>query len=400
MKFEKVSKEAWIKECYRLGIPEQESIPAYDNIKLPTRSTNGSCGYDFVCPINMQITADRVTLIPTGIRVFLDDGYFLMLVPRSSCIKKGYTMANNVGIIDQDFVGSTSEGNIMVPVISTGKIKYAVDFKVGYKIAQGIIVPFATIGDTVETTRIGGFGSTDELDKKDDNEIKENELNLDDSINVKDEVLIKKEVEEDLKTEIPIEEKIESEIEKEEVIENESNDSIQEAKSEEIKSDKESNIEQESTSIIQFNNHFSIYSNIINDFIINELSKMIEFSKIQDPLCYVSFISLKNKVKSVDDIESMYKTVNEWYSSIDNPDVLTDIYIRDATIVLISKMDVLGEDELKTLIDAINTIRTKGTNGEKLMAGKAIYVGLEIEDSEKLINHLNTTFNDIIVNYK
>ena len=96
----------------------------------------------------------------------------------------------------------------------------------------------------------------------------------------------------------------------------------------------------------------------------------------------------------------MYKTINKWYNDIDNPDVLSEIYIRDASIILINKLNTIDEKKLKDLLNSINIIRNNGTNGEKLIAGKAIYIGLNIEDIDKLLNHLNTSFSDIINKYK
>ena len=401
MKFEKVSKEAWIRQCYRLGIPEQESEPAYDNIVIPERATNGSCGYDFVCPFDYTITADRTSMLPTGIRVFLDPGYFLILVPRSSSIKKGYTMSNNVGIIDADYVSSNNEGNIMVPLISTGKIKYAVNFKVGEKIAQGIIIPFATVGDIVDTTRDGGFGSTDKPEEKEDvinkdletsnsifeeskEKIEDNNNSLVDPFSNNEEIKS-----EEARIEVPLEpERIITEDKEEETKNNESEQN-KENQYDEVK-DKQP--------VIMFNNYLSIYSNIINDTIVNELLKMIEFSKFQDPTKYVKFITLKNSAKTINDIENIYKTINEWYCEVDNPDTLSDIYIRDAYIMFINRINDFGEETFNKITEMVNIIRSKGNNDCKLTFGKEIYNHINDKDTEKLYNHLFTIFNDLNIN--
>ena len=456
MKFEKVSKEAWIRQCYRLGIPEQESEPAYDNITIPERATSGSCGYDFTCPFDYTITSDRTTMVPTGIRVFLDPGYFLMLVPRSSSAKRGYTMSNNVGIIDVDYVASNNEGNIMVPLISTGKVRYAINFKVGEKIAQGIIVPFATIGDKVNTTRDGGFGSTDNKEEekplnifnskpsviteeiepeevinkdpedpkpvfeepvKEEPKEKLEEYKIDSLFETPSETEETKPEEpivEEVKVEVPLEpERIIVEDKKEEtpVVEETVSEPepVKEEVVEEIKAEtintgvlakEKEDVVEEKQPVIVFNNHLSIYSNIVNDTIVNELLKMIEFSKIQDPAMYVKFITLKNSAKTINDIEDIYRTINAWYCEVDNPDTLSDIYIRDAYIMFINRFDEFGEETFNQITEMVNTIRTKCNNGSKLTFGKEIYTHNNDKDTKKLFNHLHSVFNDLINNTK
>lgn len=451
MKFEKVSKEAWIRQCYRLGIPEQESEPAYDNIVIPERATNGSCGYDFVCPFDYTITSDRTTMVPTGIRVFLDPGYFLMLVPRSSSAKRGYTMSNNVGIIDVDYVSSNNEGNIMVPLISTGKVRYAINFKVGEKIAQGIIVPFATIGDKVSTTRDGGFGSTDNKEEKDNSlkiieqkpsviteEIEPEEVINKDPEDPKpvfeepvkeeepkekleeykidslfedtsdEEIKPEESVNEEPKVEVPLEpERIIVGDKKEDidVVEESTSESVKEEElkaetinTEVIAKEKEEVVEEEKPPVIMFNNHLSIYSNIINDTIVNELLKMIEFSKLQDPSMYVKFTTLKNSAKTINDIEDIYRTVNAWYCEVDNPDTLSDIYIRDAYIMFINRLDEFGEETFKKIAEMVASVRSLGNNGTKLTFGKEIYTHMNDKDTKKLYDHLHSVFNDFSIN--
>ncbi|MBQ8131021.1 MAG: hypothetical protein IJ193_00855 [Bacilli bacterium] len=170
MKFEKVSFDAFKKDLIKCGIFENDEDnkikEAYDNIQLPKRSTTGSCGYDFVTPMDVTIVSYKTTLIPTGIKVILEEGYFLMLCPRSSCVKRGYTMTNNLGIIDYDYKDAENEGNIMVPLASTNRVSYAISFETGDAIAQGIILPYFKVEDDNATgTRNGGFGSTDKQEE-------------------------------------------------------------------------------------------------------------------------------------------------------------------------------------------------------------------------------------------
>ena len=43
-------------------------MKAYENIKLPTRATSGSAGYDFYIPFNIKMNSEWKT-IPTGIAI-------------------------------------------------------------------------------------------------------------------------------------------------------------------------------------------------------------------------------------------------------------------------------------------------------------------------------------------
>ena len=367
MYFEKVSKEAWMKQCNKLGISDEKANEGYDNIQIPARSTSGSCGYDFVCPMNMNVTTDSTTMIPTGIRACLDKGTFLMLCPRSSCTKLGYTMSNNVGIIDEDYYHADNEGNIMVALSSTGKITYVVKFKPGDKIAQGIIMPYLTSGDVVDTVRTGGFGSTGENieNKKEEPTIKPE---LDHTAEKKEE----SKRESDTK---PIKDEEPNPVEVNEV--NKTEDDGTE------------------TQVIQFNSTFSIYSNLINNIIVKELIKMINYAKLDNPTKYVSFIAAKNQVSSIKDIEALYNAVNEWYSSLPDPNIGSDVYARDAAITLTYKIYEIGEDEVKNLIESLFTIRSKGSIDNKLKAGRTAYLFASGDQGIDL-NHLKTTLSDII----
>ena len=154
MRFEKVSFEEFSKH---FELPEA-ALMAYQNIKLPQRATPGSAGYDFFLPMNCCIhTIPKV--IPTGIRVFLDPGCFLMCVPRSGLgFKCGFQLRNTVGVIDHDYIYSDNEGHILASVLSDDPVS----LHAGDRFMQGIIVKYGTTEDDCpqKEYRNGGFGST------------------------------------------------------------------------------------------------------------------------------------------------------------------------------------------------------------------------------------------------
>ena len=108
-RFEKVSyeefKKAYIKVNPELYAENEEYIKeAYNNIRIPERSTKRSSGYDFFYPgiAVLEIVKGKSVTIPTGIRcVFLEDGYDLSIYPRSGMgFKYRVHLDNTVGIID------------------------------------------------------------------------------------------------------------------------------------------------------------------------------------------------------------------------------------------------------------------------------------------------------------
>lgn len=150
-RFFKVSKEQYTKENY-------------DEIKLPKRATTGSAGYDFYAPYDFTLEAGKEIVIETGIRAKIEDGWFLMILPRSgSGFKFGVRLMNTAGIIDSDYFDAENEGHIKIKL--TGATK---DFTVkkGDAFAQGIFIPYGiTFDDDCEAKRVGGFGSTDGKEK-------------------------------------------------------------------------------------------------------------------------------------------------------------------------------------------------------------------------------------------
>ena len=168
-RFEKVSREQFFNDFigeFPIKEMEEEQINAiyqmYDDIKLPERGTSGSAGYDFVVPFDIVLQPGEVVKIPTGIRCFIENGWVLQVVPRSSVGFKYHIMlANTIGVIDSDYYNAKNEGHIWVKLVNHGEKTF--DIKAGDKICQGMFVPFGiTYNDEVETERVGGIGSTGE----------------------------------------------------------------------------------------------------------------------------------------------------------------------------------------------------------------------------------------------
>ena len=129
---------------------------------LPTYQSSGAAGMDLCAGIQESVTLSPLErkLIPTGIMIELPHGYEAQIRPRSGLsIKKGITLINCVGTIDEDY-----RGEVCVGLINLSNEAYTIS--PGERIAQMVIAPViqVKIKETeflTETTRgAGGFGST------------------------------------------------------------------------------------------------------------------------------------------------------------------------------------------------------------------------------------------------
>lgn len=130
-------------------------------VKLPVRSTRQSAGYDFYAPFAFKLGAGESVKIPTGVRVKIDDGWFLAIYPRSGLgFKYRLQLDNTVGIIDADYYYSDNEGHIIIKMTNCGDKPLSVE--AGQAFAQGVFTQFGiTYDDDATAVRNGGFGSTD-----------------------------------------------------------------------------------------------------------------------------------------------------------------------------------------------------------------------------------------------
>lgn len=151
--FKKISKEQ-IKKDFDIPIKEED-------IKLPIRSTKKSAGYDIFSPITFELQPGEIKSIPTGIKSYMKEDEFLMIVLRSSLgFKFNLRLTNQVGIIDSDYYDNKSnEGHIHVSLQNLGNSKYTVEK--GDRIVQGIFMKYYTVdSEFIDKERTSGFGST------------------------------------------------------------------------------------------------------------------------------------------------------------------------------------------------------------------------------------------------
>lgn len=138
----------------------QQDAMAVADIPLPRRATQGSAGYDYVCPADVTMQPGEQALVATGIRVQMEPGWVLINCPRSSLGRKhGIRLANTIGVIDSDYYHADNEGHILVMLVNGGD--HTVTIRKGERFCQGIFLPHGLAEeDTITTQRTGGFGSS------------------------------------------------------------------------------------------------------------------------------------------------------------------------------------------------------------------------------------------------
>ena len=169
--FEKVSlgqfREAIANEFYKgQELPpevEQEIKRMWEGIVLPYRATTGSAGYDFKAPFTFELRPGETMKIPTGVRVKIDDGWWLGCLPRSGRgFKFRLQLDNTIGVIDSDYYNSDNEGHIFAKVTNDSKSQKIMRVEGGTGFMQAIFIPYGiTYSDDTDGVRNGGMGSTD-----------------------------------------------------------------------------------------------------------------------------------------------------------------------------------------------------------------------------------------------
>ncbi len=163
-RFEKISEKQFISDAAKCfpTYSEDQLSEIYSKIKLPARATSGSAGYDFYIPFSVTLSPNETVTIPTGIRSFIEEGWFLMCCPRSGLgFKYRLRLNNTVGIIDSDYFYADNEGHIQIKLTNESNESKVISMEQGSAFAQGIFIPYGiTFDDSADAVRTGGFGST------------------------------------------------------------------------------------------------------------------------------------------------------------------------------------------------------------------------------------------------
>lgn len=139
-----------------------EAVHAFrESAVLPERKTARSAGYDLAAAEAVLAPPGQVTLVPTGLKAYMEPDEVLLVTIRSSlATKHGLMLANGVGVIDGDYADNPqNEGHILIAVWNHSDRPVAI--AQGERIAQGIFTRYLTTDqDQATGERTGGFGST------------------------------------------------------------------------------------------------------------------------------------------------------------------------------------------------------------------------------------------------
>ena len=136
-------------------------------INLPVRKTKNSAAYDIEAAEEVILPSFKKgmkpTLIPTGLKAYMQSDEVLLIVPRSSGPKKqGISFPHNVGVIDSDYYNNPdNEGHIFAKITNASLDGKTLHLKQGDAFMQGVFLPFGICDDDdASAVRTGGFGST------------------------------------------------------------------------------------------------------------------------------------------------------------------------------------------------------------------------------------------------
>lgn len=163
---------------YRFKTEDYINTNIYSKIKLPTRATKYSAGYDFFYPFEDSVLfPGQSIVIPTGIKVKInmvevgnicsDDDtfeldFFLGIYTKSSHgFNNNIKQDDTIAIIDADYYNNKdNEGHIFIKLRNEHEDK-PFNLLHNQKIAQGIFQIYGiTQDDNITATRNGGLGST------------------------------------------------------------------------------------------------------------------------------------------------------------------------------------------------------------------------------------------------
>jgi len=146
-----------------LKIIDEYILSSYEQLRLPSRATSGSAGYDFKSPIAFSLAPECNIKIPTGIRVKIDEGWWLGCFPRSGLgFMYRLQLDNTVGVVDCDYYYSDNEGHIFAKITNDNHEGRTVRIEAGDRFMQAIFIPCGiTRSDDADGVRNGGLGSTD-----------------------------------------------------------------------------------------------------------------------------------------------------------------------------------------------------------------------------------------------
>jgi len=130
------------------------------SLPLPIHKTPGAVAVDLCSRLEVKIKPKEIAYIPMNVVIKIPDGYFILLVPRSSTHKLGIQGINGVGIMDRDYCGNDDEYHFTVRNFTDSPVH----IDKGTRLCQLVLIKcenfdFDEVESMDEPSR-GGFGTT------------------------------------------------------------------------------------------------------------------------------------------------------------------------------------------------------------------------------------------------
>ena len=141
----------------------------HGDLPLPAQANFGDAGWDLVAADTVTFDPLQIKLVPLGIIAEAPLGYHFKLFLRSSMAKKGWSLANSVGIIDSSYAGPEDEIKALIRAPKPTWNNLATEYftiERGQRICQLILEKNNDIVWDVQENRDfagksrGGFGSS------------------------------------------------------------------------------------------------------------------------------------------------------------------------------------------------------------------------------------------------
>ena len=133
-----------------------------DKIELPKYETSGAAGMDVRANITEPIVLGSLerTLVPTGLKIAIPEGYEVQVRPRSGlALKHGITLLNTPGTIDSDY-----RGELKMIIANMSKDSYTINpwERIGQLVLNKVEQIEWEVVETLDETErgAGGFGHT------------------------------------------------------------------------------------------------------------------------------------------------------------------------------------------------------------------------------------------------
>lgn len=146
-----------------------------ENAEVPSYSKRGDAGMDLTAT-SKWYDDNGNTCYGTGLAFEIPEGYFGLLVPRSSNAKTDLRLTNSAGILDSGYRGEvmfkyrndnfSKMGGGLQNHLMMGDIAFNNEYEVGDRIGQILVLPypkieFEEVEELTDSERgEGGFGST------------------------------------------------------------------------------------------------------------------------------------------------------------------------------------------------------------------------------------------------